>query len=236
MVNNINWVKLPVILDRLLRHPLLNDLNLETAIQYTSDFIGIMGLPNVYVDKIETIDIKEYRGELPCDLISINQVRLHKNGIALRAMTDNFNAYPTHDHEGGDWGERGEPSFKTQGRVIFTSIRHEKVDISYKAIMLDDDGLPLIPDNSIFLKALELYIKKEWFTILFDMGKISPAVLNNTQQSYAFVAGQCNNEFLIPSVSEMEAITNSWNQLIPRTNEFRNGFKNLGDKEYLRVH
>ena len=235
MVNNINWVKLPVILDRLLRHPLLNDLNLETAIQYTSDFIGIMGLPNVYVDKIETIDIKEYRGELPCDLISINQVRLHKNGIALRAMTDNFNAYPTHDHEGGDWGERGEPSFKTQGRVIFTSIRHEKVDISYKAIMLDDDGLPLIPDNSIFLKALELYIKKEWFTILFDMGKISPAVLNNTQQEYAFKAAQCNNEFVIPSVSEMESITNVLNQLVPRVTAFRNGFKNFGDKEYIRL-
>ena len=236
MVNNINWVKLPVILDRLLRHPLLTDLNLETAIQYTLDFIGAMGLPNVYVDKVETIDIKEYRGELPCDLISINQVRLHKNGMALRAMTDNFNAYPTHDHEGRDWGERGEPSFKTQGRVIFTSIKHEKVDISYKAIMLDDEGLPLIPDNSIFLKALELYIKKEWFTILFDMGKISPAVLNNTQQEYAFKAAQCNNEFVIPSVSEMESITNVLNQLVPRVTAFRNGFKNLGDKEYLRVY
>lgn len=236
MVNNISYTNIRVILDRLLRHPLLTDLNLETAIQYTLDFIGAMGLPNVYVDKIETIDIKEYRGELPCDLISINQVRLHKNGIALRAMTDNFNAYPTHDHEGRHWDERGEPSFKTQGRVIFTSMRHGKIDISYKAIMLDDEGLPLIPDNSIFLKALELYIKKEWFTILFDMGKISPAVLNNTQQSYAFVAGQCNNEFLIPSVSEMEAITNSWNQLIPRTNEFRYGFKNLGNKEYIRSH
>lgn len=236
MVNNVSYVNIRVVLDRLLRHPLLTDLNLETAIQYTLDFISAMGLPNVYVDKIETIDIKEYRGELPCDLISINQVRLHKNGIALRAMTDNFNAYPTKDHEGRHWDERGEPSFKIQGRVIFTSMRHGKVDISYKAIMLDEDGLPLIPDNSIFLKTLELYIKKEWFTILFDMGKISPAVLNNTQQSYAFVAGQCNNEFLIPSVSEMEAITNSWNQLIPRTNEFRYGFKNLGNKEYIRSH
>ena len=232
MVQNNNFVNIRVVLDRLLRHPLLTDLNLETVIQYTLDFIGVMGLPNVYVDKVETVDIKEYRGELPCDLIAVNQVRLHKNGIALRAMTDNFNAYPTHDHDRDC--ERGEPSFKTQGRVIFTSIRHEKVDISYKAIMLDDEGLPLIPDNSIFLRALELYIKKEWLTILFDMGKISPAVLYNTQQSYAFVAGQCNNEFLIPSVSEMEAITNSWNQLIPRTNEFRNGFKNLGNKEYIR--
>lgn len=236
MVNNVSYVNIRVVLDRLLRHPLLTDLNLETAIQYTLDFISAMGLPNVYVDKMETIDIKEYRGELPCDLISINQVRLHKNGMALRAMTDNFNAYPTHDHKEGDWCERGEPSFKTQGRVIFTSIKHEKVDISYKAIMLDDEGLPLIPDNSIFLKALELYIKKEWFTILFDMGKISSAVLNNTQQEYAFKAGQCNNEFVIPSVSEMESITNMLNQMIPRVTEFRRGFKNLGDKEYIRVH
>ena len=235
MVNNNNFVNIRVVLDRLLRHPLLNDLNLESAIQYTLDFIGIMGLPNVYIDKISTISIKNYRGELPCDLIAINQVRLTKNGIALRAMTDNFNAYSTQDHEGRD-GERGEPSFKTQGRVIFTSIKEQEIDISYKAIMLDEEGLPLVPDNSIFLKALELYIKKEWFTILFDMGKISPAVLNNTQQEYAFKAGQCNNEFVIPSVSEMEAITNMWNQLIPRVTEFRRGFKNLGDKEYLRVH
>lgn len=233
MVNNVSYVNIRVVLDRLLRHPLLTDLNLETAIQYTIDFISAMGLPNVYVDKVETIDIKEYRGELPCDLISINQVRLHKNGIALRAMTDNFNAYPTHDHNRDC--SRGEPSFKTQGRVIFTSIKEEKIDISYKAIMLDDEGLPLIPDNSIFLKALELYIKKEWFTILFDMGKISPAVLNNTQQEYAFKAAQCNNEFVIPSVSEMESITNVLNQLVPRVTAFRNGFKNLGDKEYIRL-
>ena len=73
MVQNNNFVNIRVVLDRLLRHPLLTDLNLETAIQYTLDFISAMGLPNVYVDKIETIDIKEYRGELPCDLISINQ-------------------------------------------------------------------------------------------------------------------------------------------------------------------
>lgn len=235
MVNNINYINIRVILDRLLRHPLLSDLNLETAIQYTLDFFGVMGIPNIYVDKVETIDITNYRGELPCDLIAINQVRLHKNGIALRSMTDNFNSYPLGDPEGHNC-ERGEPSFKTQGRVIMTSIKCGKIDISYKAILLDSEGVPLIPDNSIFLKALELYIKKEWFTVLFDMGKIGPAVLNNTQQEYSFKVGQCHNEFIIPSVSEMESITNMLNQMIPRFNEFKRGFKNLGDKEYLRIH
>ena len=101
---------------------------------------------------------------------------------------------------------------------------------------MDEEGLPMLPDNPIFLKALELYIKKEWFTILFDLGKIQPAVLNNTQQEYAFKAGQCNSEFTTPSPSEMESISGILNQMIPRVNEFRKGFKDLGNKEFLKLH
>ena len=110
MTNNIEYINIRVILDRLLRHPLLNDLNLDAAIQYSLDFIEAMGLPNLYVDRIATIDIKEYRGVLPCDLIAINQVRLHKNGLCLRAMTDNFNG---HNLRRSEYEDRGEPSFKT---------------------------------------------------------------------------------------------------------------------------
>lgn len=228
MVSEFNYISIKEVLSRLLRHPLLQDLSIETAIQYTLDFFAAMGLPNIYADKVTTICIDNFRGILPCDLIAINQVRLARNGVCLRAMTDSFNG--THPED------NGELSFKTQGSVIFTSFKTGDIELSYKAIPTDDDGLPLLPDNPIFLKTLELFIKKEWFTILFDMGKISPAVLQNTQQSYAFAAGQCNNEFLIPSVSEMEALTNSWNQLLSRTNEFRYGFKHLGSKEYIRKH
>lgn len=228
MVFEFNYVNIKVILDRLLRHPLLRDLDLETAIQFVIDFISCMGLPNIYIDKVTTICIDNYRGQLPCDLIAINQVRLARNGVCLRAMTDSFNG--THPED------KGELSFKTQGSVIFTSFKDGDIEISYKAISTDDDGLPLLPDNPIFLKALELYIKKEWFTILFDMGKISPAVLQNTQQEYAFKVGQCNNEFMIPSVSEMESITRMLNTLVPRVSDFKKSFRYLGDTEYLKLH
>ena len=228
MWSEFNYVRLPEVLSRLLRHPLLRDLDLETAIQFVVDFISCMGLPKIYADKVTTICIDNFRGVLPCDLIAINQVRLAKNGVCLRAMTDSFNG--THPDD------NGELSFKTQGSVIFTSFKTGDIELSYKAIPTDDDGLPLLPDNPIFLKALELYIKKEWFTILFDMGKISPAVLQNTQQEYAFKAGQCNNEFIIPSVSEMEAFTRMYNTLVPRVNEFSKSFKHMGDREYIKLH
>lgn len=227
MVSNFQYVNIREILSRLLRHPLLTDLNLETAIQYTVDFFGVMGLPPTYVDALEEVEIEDYRGMLPCNLVSINQVRWKKNGICMRSMTDNFNGHSEEDN--------GEPTFKTQGRMIYTSFKEGTVEVSYKAMPIDSEGYPLLPDEPTFLRALELYIKKQWFTILFDMGKISPAVLQNTQQEYAFYCGQCNNTWLIPSVSEMESITNMINQIIPRTNEFKKGFKSLGDKEYIRV-
>lgn len=227
MVSEFNYISIKEVLSRLLRHPLLQDLSTEAAIQYTLDFFAAMGLPNIYADKVTTICIDNYRGQLPCGLIAINQVRLAKNGVCLRAMTDNFNG--THSED------KGELSFKTQGSVIFTSFKTGDIELSYKAIPTDDSGLPLLPDNPVFLKTLELYIKKEWFTILFDMGKISPAVLQNTQQEYAFKAGQCNNEFMIPSVSEMEAFTRMYNTLIPRVNEFNKSFRHMGDREYIKM-
>mgnify|MGYP007132754016 CR=1 FL=1 len=228
MVSEYNYINIREILSRILRHPLMQDMNLETAIQFTLDFIACMGLPKTYIDKHTIIDIEDYRGKLPCDCVAINQVRDCNSGVCMRYMTDNFNG--THDEY------RGELTFKTQGMIIYTSFKKGRIEISYKAIPVDEDGLPLLPDNAIFLKALELYIKKEWFTILFDMGKISNAVLQNTQQEYYAKAGQCNNEFMIPSVSEMEAITRMWNNLIPKNTHFDRGFRNEGSREYLKLH
>ena len=47
MVKDVQYVKLESILDRCMRHPLMNNLTLEAVIQYTVDFIGIFGHPSL---------------------------------------------------------------------------------------------------------------------------------------------------------------------------------------------
>lgn len=224
MISEISYINIREVLSRVLRHPLLQDVTLEQAVQYTIDFIGIFGMPRLYQDKENVVCVDNYRAMLPCDLISINQIK-NKDGVCLRSMTDNF--YSDSDAI--------EPAFKTQGQVLHTSFKTGEVVLSYKAIPVDEEGLPLLIDNPIFLKALESYIKREVFTILFDMGKVSPAVLQNSQQSYAWLAGQLQSEFTIPSISEMESIKNSWCTLLQRTSEFKTGFKNNGNREYLKI-
>ena len=231
MVKEIEYINIREILSRVLRHPLLQDFTLEQAIQYVIDFIGIFGYPELYEDKETVIDICEYRGDLPCDLISINMVKDCRTDIPLRSMTSAFNP-------GGKYYNhlKHEPQFKVQNRVIITSFPEGKVIMSYKAIPVDDEGYPLLIDNSKYLKALELYIKCQLFTVLFDLGKVSQQVLTHTEQEYGWAAGQLSEEFKTPSVSEMESITNMLNQIIVRKDEFRNRFEKLGNKEHRVIH
>jgi hypothetical protein len=233
MVKEYSYINIREVLSRILRHPLLQDITLEQAVQYTIDFIGIFGMPKLYQDKEEVLHIEDYRCLLPCDLISINQIKECKTGVCLRSMTDNF--MPREHDRSVDHKIPQELSFKTQGQALYVSFKTGDVSVSYEAIPVDKDGFPLLIDNPVFLKALEAYIKREAFTILFDMGKIAPAVLQNTQQQYAWLAGQLQSEFTIPSISEMESIKRSWCTLLQRTSEFNSGFKNNGNQEYIRL-
>lgn len=234
MIKNISYVNIREVLSRLLRHPLLQDVNVEQAVQYTIDFIGIFGMPRLYEDKEEVIHIEDFRAVLPDDLISINQIKENTTGVCLRSMTDNFMPKEEYNKTTGNRVPQ-ELTFKTQGQVLYVSFKTGDVTVSYKSIPVDDEGYPLLIDNSIFLKTLETYIKKEVFNTLFDMGKISVAVLQNTQQQYAWLAGQLQSEFTIPSQSEMESISRMWCTLIQRTSDFNDGYKNLGNKEFIKV-
>lgn len=226
MIKENNYISIKEVISRVTRHPLLQEVTTEQVVQYTLDFITIFGLPELYADKEVVLHVEEYRCLLPCDLISINQIKDNKTSKCLRSMTDTFMS------ASNSMGL----TFKTQGQVLYTSFKTGDIAVSYKAILIDKDGFPLIIDNPLFLKTLELYIKKEVFTIFFDMGKISGNILQNTQQQYAWSAGQLQSEFSIPSISEMESLKNAWCTLIQRTEEFSNGFKSLGNKEHYKIH
>lgn len=215
-----------IVLDKILRHPLMQDISLETAVDYAVDFMRIVGVPKMFSEKVVELRTEDYRAKLPCDYYKIVQVK-PIGRPALIASTDNF-------FMGGKYRENNN-TYKIQGNIIYTSLEKDTLWVSYLAIDTDEDGYPLIPDNSSFTRALELYIKKQWFTILFDLGKITPAVLQNTQQEYAWAVGDCMTEFNRLSIDEMEAFSNSWRTMIMRTNEQSKGFNSNGTREQLKI-
>lgn len=218
------YINIKVVLDRILRHPLMQDLSLETAVDYTIDFMRIVGMPRMFTEKVVRITIDKYRALLPCDYYQTIQVRI-PGGHALVYSTDSFHM-----------NNKGNPStYKIQGNIIYTSIESGELELAYLAISTDADGYPLLPDNSSFTRALELYIKKQWFTILFDLGKITSAVLQNTQQEYAWAVGDCQSEFNRMSIDQMEAFSNSWRTMILRDHQHSSGFIGDGSRQTLNI-
>lgn len=225
-------------MDRLTRHPLLQDIPLETVVDYTVDFIRIVGVPPSFLENTAIVDIHNYRGQLPCDFYKMIQVRLHRG--KCRHMDDDLGVfkYATDSfHMSDNHKRRTELTYKIQDNVIFTSILEDgQIEIAYRSIPVDEDGYPLLPDSSSYLKALELYIKQQWFTIQFDMGKINAQVLQKTDQEYTWAVGQAQTDLIMPSIDQMESISNMWNTLLDRRTEHSRGFLNTEFKERLRVH
>lgn len=230
---------------RIKRHPLLNDIPFETILDYLVDFIRIVGCPKLLEEKVSVIEIKDYRGVLPCDYESMIQVRTSvetdgksseypgiRQHAAYRYAGDSFHL----SSDKYDVGRGGtDLTYKIQGRVIYTSTRNSPIEIAYNAISVDGEGYPLIPDNASFLRAFDSYVKKQWFTILFDLGKISAVVLQQALQDYSWAVGDCETEFNRLSLDKAESLYNSWRTLLVRNTAHKQGFVNTGSKEYITI-
>lgn len=227
------YISLRQVLDDILDHPMLKDISFERAVNYTVHFMRIVGCPRMFEEKTALVEIENFRGLIPCDFNDIIQVRTHsscdrKNYGVFRHTTDSF-------HMSDNKQNSFDLTYKIQGNVIFTSIKEGTIEIAYNAFAVDSDGYPMIPDNSSFINALELYIKKKQFNVLFDTGKISQAVYNQVCQDYAWAVGQAQSDLVRPTIDQMQAITNSLNTLVWRVSEHKSGFVNNGSAEMIKL-
>lgn len=232
-----NRISIKQIMDDILDHPMMQDLSFERAINYAVEFIKIVGMPTAFEHKTTTIPVENYAGyrldedgkelpSIPEDCYQILAIK-KKGGeeVILNTSTSVF---------GPSKSNSASPSYVIRGNVIQTSFEEGELEISYLALPIDKEGYPTIPEIASYIRALELYIKKKWFTILFDLGKLNVSIYNNVKQEYAFAVAQAQSELIKPSLDEMEAFTNMWNSLLPRHSAHKFGYNTLGSREIKR--
>lgn len=211
-------------MDKLHRNPLLSDITLETVVDYTVDFMRIVGTPRVFTDKVVELTVVDYKTALPEDWYENIQIRYGEKFFRYTSDTFHFSRNATNNLP------TMEITFVVQGDYIHTSIEKGVIELSYRAIDTDTDGYPLLPDNSNFTRALELYIKQQYYTILFELGKITSQVYNNTQQQYAWAVGALETDMQRLDLSKAETFFNSYSGILLKKNQFQRGFKGTGDK------
>ena len=81
MANSYTSIK--VVADRLLRHPLMAGISFEAILDYTVDFLRIVQCYGFFEEKCVTLDIEDYRSQLPDDFYEMYQVRLKSSTLKV---------------------------------------------------------------------------------------------------------------------------------------------------------
>lgn len=221
-------INIKQLIDKVRRHPMMADLSMEAIVDYAVDFLQIVGLPTAFMENTAVIEIKNYRGELPSDYMEMVQVRTSTNPVVYyRYTSDTF-------HKSGNRVHSAPYTYKVQGNFIFTSEKDTTIEIAYLAIETDECGLPVLPDNAKFIRAIEAYIKYKHFTVLFDCGKITGQILEKADQEYCWAVGACQSEFNRLTLDKAETVLNILNNIFSPTDLHSNGYANMGDKVIIR--
>lgn len=225
-----SFISINTVVDRLMRNPMFSDMQLEAAIDYTVQFLEIVGMDSCMISKFEDLEIKSYRCFLPNDFVREKQVVIDDTVASTSSDMNHMN------YINNSKGRPNTITYKIENNVLYSSVENAKLNISYVAINVDSNGLPLIPSDAVFTRALESYIKVQHYTILFDLGRIQPAVLQNAESNYAWNVGQCTTNANRMNLADMELMVNALNRFLPEKGAFGNRFKYIGIREQIKNH
>lgn len=234
-----NYVSIKEIVDGLMHYPSMRDLQYDSAIKWSIDVMGLIGSYDLYKDERDIVEIHDHRGKAPSGVIKVDMcrklvgtypnIRYDNMQYATDAFQVAYNNYPSNYTKGTQ-----NYTYKLQGDYIYTSFGKGVIEIAYKTLYTDDDGVVMIPTNTSLAKAVEAYIKQEHFRGLYEIDKVSKAVFEEAKTEYCWYIAQAQNSIMNVSLDERQSISNAAHRLMLNDDFHSGGFKNLGDQEQRR--
>lgn len=208
------------------------DLNLESdtrwqdMVEWIGEALGLM-MPSInYVHKTACIEVNGYKGELPCDFYQLVQVNY--GGTPMTLATHTF-APKYHDKSSANLTTRGNATYSLDPAYIKTSFDKGKLEMAYKAIPLDCDGFPLIPDHPLYMEALVYFITMKLEYPNWVAGKQSR--FESLKALWNEYCGKANAKSKMPDLAMMENIRRTMIRLIPQMNFFNTNFSDQNDHD-----
>lgn len=235
------YVSVKTIMNRLLANPNMEGLQESDIVMYITDAMLLIGAPMSYLDKVETIEITDYRAELPCDILYIQQTRrISPNGQDIAPMRYASDTFHTAYHEVGSpdlrpFSGREDTTYTLNNGVIYTNFKDGLIQMSYKALPTDEAGFPLIPDNIKFIRAVEEYIKMQWYRIQWELGKIPDKIFQNSQQEYTWAVGAAQTAGQMMSIDQAETFRAAFSRMLLNPTSGRRAFSDFGQQEQFNL-
>lgn len=225
-MNDIRYVSLKEIINRVYKDggDIVEDLTEDDVILDTIELLGVVGIPQLFENKVETLEVKKYRALLPCDFVDLVAIKTCSG--PLNASTDKFDIEESNTVV---------PTYRIDGDVIKFSQEEGYVKISYTAVKTDNDGYPMIVNDQTFIRALVSYIIYKRVHTNYINGRLpNENIMERVERNYEFNIAQATARLTMPSVDELSNIARMMNSFIFRRSTRLTDYKNIGD-EYSKV-
>ena len=210
-------------------------ITIANVVEWTGYALDLLGVKAIYEESPpEKVSIDHYRGELPCDWIKIIQVREYSSKLPMQYSTDNFHT-PGKCHI--DTSEdlkmtNAKYTYELDGKYIYTNFESGDVEFRYIRIATDDQGLPLIPEDTKIFLAVTAYIQMRIDRKLAKLNQIDYGFYRESKSEWAFRSGQAKTFSLTPkNVDEWESLRNQVVRLMPNINAWKTSFKFSNNQE-----
>lgn len=231
------------------------DVDTEALKEHIFDVMLLIGAPLAFKDEEFVINISEYRGELPCGMIDLTGIRLHKTQIALIWSSDRYFMDHTEPQTstGLDLNAPYVDQYSTMPSImnvdqtnryytyvindgyIFTNFASGSVDLVCKVFPTDCDGWPEVPDTQRYIEAVKAYCAERIGFKQWMKGELNDKVYEKLDQERKWYIGSAGNAMRIPNNDQMESIKNQWLNMIPVINQHQYGFRYMNRRQRMRT-
>lgn len=236
-MNNAKYVSIKTILYDISRYPFVEGIQIEDIALYLNNLLSLVGSPFLFDKKYATIDIKNHKGLLPCDLITIDGTRYKHDEsdcyTALKYASDIYHSI-FHCHDSPDLTCVSNASYSINNGIIYTSFSEGILEMAYQGIVTDEEGFPMIPDNVSFKQALKYYILWQYAEPAKYRGEVTREIYEDIKQQYFWYVGQASNSFNMLTPDRAKSLENGIIRLFVNTDFHSNGWQTFNNKEQFR--
>lgn len=119
-------------------------------------------------------------------------------------------------------------TYEINDNYIFPNFKEGDIEMAYKAFPVSETGLPKIPDDIAFKKAVEYYIRHQINHRMWRIGSIQDKVYQKEEQDKDWYIGKAQNKARLPSYDEMESLKNDHIRLTPQIHNWSDFFETMG--------
>lgn len=109
-----------------------------------------------------------------------------------------------------------DPTYSVNDNYIFTNFENGFVFLAYRALPIDKEGFPLVPDNQRYIEAIKAYIKFKIDYILYRSKELDKNIYEESEKQWLWYVGSAGNIARSPSYDQMESLLQAMKLVVNR--------------------